>query len=461
MVKIHSVRIKLTLLMLLIVGIALTVAFFVITRSTRQHIGTRLNSNFRLESQLVSSLVYCHLEMNGDSALLVKAIEEMAENEYVAHIRVENRNGKTIAHGKNQTLECPDFPPTEIAPKNEKGCLHFDTVFASSGDTLGAVHIAYSFYPSIALVNKIKRNAIILSVSLLMLGALLVFRVQQSVLKPVARLKAAIAEISQSNDYTMRVKKIKGDEIGALYDSFNMMLDRIEYYVTELRQNNQYLEEFSFVASHDLREPLRTLTSYCELLREDLGPTSDEAVEQDITYIVEAASRMNSLILDLLELSRASRGEYAFTSVDLNEVLHLTTSDLKTAIEEKKASVSYVGLPLVYGDQTHLIRVFSNLISNAIKFNTSSEPRVRIKAEDCEGYWVISVEDNGIGIDERFHDAIFAPFKRLHGASKYPGSGIGLAICRKIIEKHQGKIWIESVEHVGSKVFFTLQKAES
>jgi len=236
---------------------------------------------------------------------------------------------------------------------------------------------------------------------------------------------------------------------------------RINFYIDELKRNNQELAEFNYVASHDLREPLRTLTSYCELLKEDAGDNLNNDAKEDLEFIINAARRMNALIQDLLELSRAGRVDMNKRSTDLNKCANNAIKDLDSFIKEKNAQISINRLPEVIGDEMHLTRVFQNLIHNAIKFNNSQNPQVNILVlEQTDLYVKISVEDNGIGIEEDFQLQVFAPFKRLHSAGKYEGTGIGLAICKKIIERHGGKIEIHSKPNIGSKFSFSIKIAE-
>ena len=233
---------------------------------------------------------------------------------------------------------------------------------------------------------------------------------------------------------------------------------KVNYYIDELKRNNVELSEFNYIASHDLREPLRTLTSYCELLRDDIGDDLSEEAQEDIDFITSAAKRMNTLILDLLELSRAGRVEIKNDVVDVTKVLKSVLVDLKQFIDEKNAKIFIVELPLINGDEAQIRRVFQNLIHNAIKFNKNEVPLVKIYFLDTGTERVkFVVEDNGIGIDAEFIQQIFAPFKRLHSRSEYEGTGIGLAICKKIVERHGGTFEVKSKIGEGSQFIFSLK----
>ncbi|MCF6241075.1 MAG: ATP-binding protein [Bacteroidales bacterium] len=225
---------------------------------------------------------------------------------------------------------------------------------------------------------------------------------------------------------------------------------KVQYYIHQLEKNNQELEEFNYVASHDLREPLRTITSYCDLLSEDLGENISSDVQEDINFIVDAATRMNTLIQDLLQLSRAGRVEYSKEPVDLNFLIQTIVSDLELKIKETNAKIIWSNIPIIKGDAVQLRRVFQNLITNAIKFRSDNKPIVKIEAEKKDKKIIIKVIDNGIGIKKEYQEQIFLPFKRLHSRNKYEGTGIGLAICKKIIDRHKASISIESEEGKGT-----------
>ena len=234
--------------------------------------------------------------------------------------------------------------------------------------------------------------------------------------------------------------------------------NKINYYIKELERNNKELEEFNYVASHDLREPLRTISSYCDLLSEDIGENINDMVKEDLNFITDATSRMNVLIQDLLQLSRAGRVEFESVEVGLNTLLKTVIKDLELKIKETNTEVSFENLPNVIGDYTQLSRVFQNLLTNAIKFKSDKDPVIKIHSIEKETYYEIHVEDNGIGIEKQYQQQIFSAFKRLHSREEYEGTGIGLAICKKIIERHNGTIRIESEVGIGSKFIISLKK---
>lgn len=227
----------------------------------------------------------------------------------------------------------------------------------------------------------------------------------------------------------------------------------------ELTQTNQELEHFAYVASHDLQEPLRTITSFIQILDRRYRDKLDDEGLQFMGFIVDGAKRMQSLIHDLLQYSRINRHNTSYEKIDLNEILHTVSGVLKEKIEENNALVMAEHLPEVYGNRIQLTQVFQNLIDNAIKFKDKKrEPEVIISVVEHKDTYELIFADNGIGISEEYFQRIFVIFQRLHTLEEYTGTGIGLAICRKIIERHGGDIWVESRPGKGSTFHFTLSK---
>ncbi len=225
----------------------------------------------------------------------------------------------------------------------------------------------------------------------------------------------------------------------------------------ELARSNAELEQFAYVASHDLQEPLRMVSAYVQLFEKRYKGHVDEQADKYIHYAVDGARRMEALIGALLEYSRAGRAELQTEAVDLERVLERVSATLESAIEESQAIVTHDALPAVRSDETQLVRVFQNLVGNALKFRRPDvPPRVHLSAERRQQRWVFSIRDNGIGIDSAYADRIFVIFQRLHTRAEYPGTGIGLAICKRIVERLGGEIWFESEPGKGTTFFFTL-----
>jgi light-regulated signal transduction histidine kinase (bacteriophytochrome) len=229
----------------------------------------------------------------------------------------------------------------------------------------------------------------------------------------------------------------------------------------ELARSNHDLEQFAYIASHDLREPLRMVATYTQLLAERYRGKLDKNADQYIHYASDGALRMQALIQDLLAMSRVNSENVPDQSVDGNGVMAEVLRDLETAIRESNAVVQCGKLPVIRANRANLLQLFQNLISNAIKFRGKEAPKVSITAVPAGPLWQFSVSDDGIGIAPESHEAIFAIFQRLHTRTEYPGNGLGLAICRKVVESYGGKIWVESRPGSGSTFNFTLPAQEA
>jgi signal transduction histidine kinase len=229
----------------------------------------------------------------------------------------------------------------------------------------------------------------------------------------------------------------------------------------ELARSNRALEEFAYAASHDLQEPLRKISGFCQLLRSRYRGRLDDRADQYIDFAVDGASRMSQLIKDLLAYSRVERIPSRQENVNAHELVNLATQQLAGQIEDTNARITCDTLPQVRGEVSVLAMVFQNMISNAIKFRSQAPPHIHITAERRGPLWQFSVQDNGIGIDPGFAEKIFVIFQRLHAKDSYPGTGIGLAISRKIIEYHGGTIWLGPQPGPGATFFFTLPAADT
>lgn len=242
--------------------------------------------------------------------------------------------------------------------------------------------------------------------------------------------------------------------------------DELAKQAMELGRSNRELEQFAYAASHDLQEPLRMVSSYCDLLARRYKGRLDQDADDFIGFAVDGARRMKSLIDALLLYSRVGLRQQPYRPVDMNESLRGALANLELSIQEAGASVTSDSLPVVLGDGTQLMQVFQNLIGNAIKFRGERPPVIHVSAQcsvrsDQAGEWEVSIRDNGIGIDQDFRERIFVIFQRFHTRAEYPGNGIGLAITKKIVERHGGRIWVESPSEGGSIFHFTVMAPDS
>ncbi|WP_447983946.1 sensor histidine kinase [Nitrospira sp. Nam74] len=230
----------------------------------------------------------------------------------------------------------------------------------------------------------------------------------------------------------------------------------LEQSVAELTRSNADLQQFAYVASHDLQEPLRMVASYTQLLAKRYKGKLDADADEFIAFAVDGATRMQQLIKDLLAYSRVTTQRAPSKPTECTQALEAALNNLHVAIEKQHALVTYDPLPTVVVDGTQLTQLFQNLISNAIKFHGDQPPRVHLSAVRHGNEWLFSVRDNGIGVDPQYADRIFVIFQRLHTSADYPGTGIGLSLCKKIVEQHGGRIWVDSHAGQGSTFYFTL-----
>ena len=224
----------------------------------------------------------------------------------------------------------------------------------------------------------------------------------------------------------------------------------------ELESSNQELQQFTHIVSHDLQEPLRAISSYTELLEEEYRDRLDAEAHEYINFVVSGAQRMKQLIQDLLAFSRVGRQPQDLSLISCENVLQEVVANLKIAIEENDAVITWDRLPQVVADKSQLIQLWQNLIANSIKFRGEDPPKIHISVATKKRKFIFCLQDNGIGIDPKHAERIFVIFQRLHTRRTYPGTGIGLAICKKIIERHQGKIWLESEPGGGTSFYFSL-----
>ncbi len=224
----------------------------------------------------------------------------------------------------------------------------------------------------------------------------------------------------------------------------------------DLKRSNADLQQFAYIASHDLKEPLRMVTSYLDLL--DKRNELDDRSKEYMHYAFDGAERMKAMIDDLLTFSQVETSGRSFAPVDMNDVFSVVEKDLVTKTKESGASLARGDLPIVMADRSQMIRLLENLISNAIKYRDVAAPQIAVSVNEKDEEWIFAVQDNGIGIDPKQKDHLFQMFHRLHGRDEYEGTGIGLAIAKRIVERHGGKIWFESEVGKGATFFFTIPR---
>jgi PAS domain S-box-containing protein len=262
------------------------------------------------------------------------------------------------------------------------------------------------------------------------------------------------------------VLPIKDDQGNIIYGmaivlditDLKMAQKELEEKASNLKRSNEELERFAYVASHDLQGPLRTITSYLQLLEQRYFASLGQDAKDFIAFSVSGAKRMQQLITDLLNYSRLNSAPRPYQHVNLNDLVFVVTKNLESAIRSKGAIIEYSNLPVLFAEQYQLTQMLQNLIDNAMKFVKGRTPHIRIACTETDDFWQISVSDNGIGIPNEFKDKIFLIFQRLHTESEYPGTGIGLAICQKVAELHDGRIWFESEYEHGTTFYVTISR---
>jgi signal transduction histidine kinase len=311
-------------------------------------------------------------------------------------------------------------------------------------------------------------------------GAALTALLRQLVTRPVVGLAGEVRRVARG-DYEWEISSDGPPEVVRLASDVNAMRQqivadlatvrrarqqleqanrRLEQQAEELTRSNRDLEQFAYVASHDLQEPLRKVASFCQLLQRRYAGQLDERADQYIAFAVDGAQRMQRLINDLLAFSRIGRITGGLTDVDLERLVSEVAGQLGWRRDKAGGEITWSSLPTVRGEEPLLSALFTNLISNSIKFrHPERPPRIRIEAEQVGDEWQISCQDNGIGVEPEYADKIFVIFQRLHPRNEYPGTGIGLAIVKKIIEYHGGRVWLDPESREGTRIRFTLPLA--
>ncbi|TAN51025.1 MAG: HAMP domain-containing protein [Rhodospirillales bacterium] len=379
--------------------------------------------------------------------------------------------------GKEVDAE-PFVPDTNILEAAAKTPPHFhaETEIELDGQSYGTLRFTLSLSFLVEARNQLLTTLTLIGSLVAALSIAVFFAIGLMLAKPIKALTVGAEALAAGDMNVMLPITNGGDEVGRLTAAFARMAAALSFRISELQDNqtrlnrtveelvrsNSELERFAFVASHDLREPIRSVVSFSQLLERKL---KDKNVDPDISeylrFLVDAGKRMNELVTDLLDFSRIDADEEPFVSVSLDKSLASAKENLADAIEKSKATVRAEGpLPDVRGNPIQLIELLQNLIGNSIKFCRRDEaPLIKLSARRQDQEWVISVADNGIGIEPEFRSKAFDIFRRYHRADLYPGTGMGLAICKRIVERHKGNIWIDSMPGKGSVFTFTLPAA--
>jgi signal transduction histidine kinase len=394
------------------------------------------------------------------------------------------------AYSRESGGDFPEEIPSSSVEVTSDSIIVFEPVM--EGQTrLGTLYVKASLEDMYRQLMFHGLSMLFIMACALFLGYLLSRRLQRKVSAPIYELDRVAETVSQKRDYSVRAKRYEDDELGRLTDTFNQMLGEIQDHVAESRhhaeeiqklnedlenkvrrrtselasankellRSNAELEQFAYVASHDLQEPLRMVGGFTRLLADEYKGKLDVTANEYIEIIVDGATRMHRLVNDLLDFSRVGRGDITFSEVNLNEVLVTVRQNLARSMEESGAVINAEPLPVIVAEPSQMSQLLQNLVGNAIKFRRKNEPpTIEITIQPEGSYWKFTVKDNGIGIKPDYAEKIFLIFQRLHTRDEYPGTGIGLAICKKIVERHRGRIWVESEPGKGSTFHFTINR---
>lgn len=311
------------------------------------------------------------------------------------------------------------------------------------------------------VVSK-RTNALVILSILLLVGVIAVGALWMAI-TVVDRLDTVHKgmEVVATGNLDHRIGVEGDDEFGDLSRAFDDMTERLQTSQAELERSNKALEEYAYVASHDLSEPLRMVSSFLQLLERKYKAGLDEKAHEYIHFAVDGAKRMQVLIKDLLHYSRVGMSNTPFERVDCQALVAQVWQDLHVTVEENKARLACDDLPAIHGDRLQMQQLFQNIIANGIKFHGQHPPEIAVRAVRDGEFARFTIADNGIGIDPDHATRIFIIFQRLHTREQYSGTGIGLAVCKKIVDRHGGEIWVESQEGAGSRFCFTLPLARS
>lgn len=399
--------------------------------------------------------------LHSDNRVIAAAVYDQAGKHFALYKR----------HSSNDWI-IPDKPAKD-GHYLEHGHLLLFTPIMLKTQRIGTVYIQLDLKE---LYNRIKRvvvTVIMVSIVVLMIAFLFSRRIQRVVTDPILRLASTAQQVSAANDFSLRVPKTSTDELGILIDQFNNMLEQIskrdqalqeafklaENHASELTRSNFELQQFAYIASHDLQEPLRTISNMVTLLKRQIEKQLDAESKEYMDFILQGSARMQLLIKDLLDYSRVGTKGGKFELLDCNSALENALLNLRAEIESSNAVITNDSLPTVVADANQIVRLFQNLIGNAVKYRSTDDPIVHISYTELPTHWQFSVKDNGLGIDPRYHERIFEMFRRLHRQEEYEGTGMGLTICRKIAERHKGEAWVQSGFTAGSTFFFSISKS--
>lgn len=478
-----SIKWKLVFISMLTTSAVFLLAAAAIIADNRIQTRTTLVNDLSSLAQVTGSNTTSALAFN-DPESAKMTLSSLKAKPNILGAAIYAKDGKIFATYMREDLKEFSFPsaPGFKGHRFENDRLALSKEIQLDREAIGAVYLVSDLKE---LSSSLKRYISIITLIFLIssfLNFILLSLLQRIISVPLHRLVKTVDYISTEKDFSVRVEKLYQDELGTLIDGFNAMLgqiqerdaslrkahdeleDRVEERTFELKRrtedltrSNKELEQFAYVASHDLQEPLRMVASYVQLLSRRYKGKLDTDADDFINYAVDGTKRMQNLINDLLAYSRIGTKGKTIEPTPAEECLETALLNLQGTIEDNQAIVTHDPLPTVPADSTQLSQLLQNLIGNGIKYRKKEiRPEIHVSCEKKGEEWVFAVKDNGIGIDAQYFDRIFVIFQRLWNKEEYPGTGIGLSICKKIVERHGGRIWVESEPGAGSTFFFSL-----
>jgi signal transduction histidine kinase len=455
-----------------------------------------LRESLRLEALTVAETLgnsSSAIVLFGNRAEANELLATLSSQEHISSAILFDKDGQVIGQYVRPgfDLAVPLSIPSRPEARFEDDRLEVFHPISVDDKLVDTVYLHWGTERLYAMLREQLAIAALLMAGCFILAAILGKVFQRYLQRPIDDLVRTARLVGTSGSESVRANKLADDELEILADSFNSMLDTLERRQRELlhaneelarkhaelsrlnlrlQTSNKELDQFAYVASHDLQEPLRKIQTFADLLNRKASGSLDPSSQEYLTFMVDCANRMRILIDDLLELSRVANRGKQITLVDLDALVRKVVSDLRIKVEESGALVEVVSLGSIEADYNQMYSLFLNLINNALKYRrTDVQPRVTITRHDVDEVTASSlepqarftIEDNGIGFEPRYSETIFKPFHRVHGREQYSGTGIGLAVCAKIVERHDGKIWAESVPGKGSSfhvVLPTLQR---
>ena len=462
-----SLRAKLTFVILSICALALMCAsatdLALSWKLERHQIMGRMQAN----AMIISLQSRAALEFL-DPVAARENLAALHPNSYIRKACLYNEQRQKFAayeRGKKEAaIECP---PAASAAK----IYHWDSMAIyqdiwSGERLLGTLYLQYDLTDMYK--NLIQQTVYKWLVMLLILGLVwpLSMYLQRVISQPVVQLANITRHFAKDRSQAIYAQKVSNDELGELVEAFNGLMEeirrnegRMEEAIVELTRSNSELERFAYICSHDLQEPLRMILNYANLLERRYKGSIEGDGEKFLGFITDSAARMRELITDILTYSRIGNHVEPMQKIDVDSIIDYVLKNMEASITESGAQIQREQMPTIKGNKMLLQQVFQNLIGNAIKF-CKGTPEIHINVRRLHDGWEFSVRDNGIGIDPHYHERIFEIFKRLNRREEYRGTGIGLAICKKAVEYHGGRIWLVSAEGSGTTFYFTIPDAK-